>query len=278
MARRNRKPSQKPIKELLARAGREFEPDYDKLLGASDSAHQAEIGLLDGEVVAVKPFRSKKGLTKAQNELAITSLAHELGIRTPRPKEVLSQKQLQVAFYISRYVPDLIGAHTLSYAEDPATDQGREVSLAVQSQVSALGNLHSHKITHGDPQPKNMHFVSQEALAGISPQPYLLDFENGIDHDRTNTSPDKFQEAILEDLGRFAIAIGARQYGGFDQAEAEESFRENVVEHYLRSRGGDMVDQRLRKSALIDNSLLSFQDGRANKALHQPPNLSQLAA
>jgi len=266
MARKKFKSSQKPVEVLLERKGREFTPAPQKLLGASDSAHAAVIGKLDGKDVVIKPFRSKGGMLKAQVEEKITNEALVRGIRTPSPLEVINLKQQGVALYVSEYIPNLIGAHTLSYEVERRTYEEFALSSAVRAQVRALGNLHGKNITHGDAQLKNIHFSSAEVFnADSALSPYLLDFENGQLHEGLRSSVKDYESGVIGDLSRFAVSLGARQYGGLDSELAQEVFRDNVVARYLTSPGGQSIG-RMATSTLIDSSVDSFKQGRNNKA------------
>src|SRR3982751_2297706 len=108
MSRKNRKPSQKPVAELLEG----FTEDKRRIIGASDSAHKLVVGTYNDQEVAIKPFRSKKGVTKARNEFAITNAVAERGFPTPEPVEVKELKRQLVTLLISKYIANITGAHT----------------------------------------------------------------------------------------------------------------------------------------------------------------------
>lgn len=267
--RKNRAPSELPVHELMRTVGENFVQHERRLIAASDSAHKVVLGELDGQSVAVKPYRSKHGLQyKARNEFNVTNEVWRKGIRTAEPLKVIPLKRQRVALYISRYIPDLIGAHTLSYESDPETFKGAAVSEAVTDVVGLLGSLHDKGITHGDAQLKNFAFSSHDVFSDRHKDPYVYDFENGMIH-QEGAASQKFVDASRGDIQKLVHSLGSRQYGGFDDEVAEDLIREHVVEQYLEASSAYRLGT-FATARVVDRTMANFQNGRENKKIYNP--------
>lgn len=266
---KNIKASEATVGELMSKAGERFITNTRRSIAATDSAHRATFGELDGQDVFVKPFRSKNGIRKATNELQVTQRAAEVGIPTTDALKVIDLRRQRVALFVSKYVSGLSGAHTLSYETDPDTLKGIAVADAAASLMGAVGALHGSKITHGDPQPKNFAFTEAELVEDTF-RPIVFDFENGQVHSRNSPVIGQFADNAKQDVQKLAHGLGTRQFGGFDYNVAAEVMRNEVLESYLESPGAELLGSFVT-AQIIDRSMSSFAAGRENKSIYNIP-------
>lgn len=267
--RKNRQPSQVSVAELMKIAGEEFVPKPRLEIAASDSAHQVAAGEWNGQSVIVKPYRSKGGFRKATNEFKVTNHVIAEGLPAFEPLKVIDLRHQRAALYISRYVPDLIGSHTLTYEEDPTTPKGRAVAEAAGDIAFLLGTLHGKKIKHGDFQLKNTAFLAQDVFSGSYMGPSVHDFENGVIYQGSFNGID-FADAAKQDVQTLFHSMGTRQFGGHDSIIAEDVARENVVNQYLLSDGAALLGP-LATAKMIDKAMINFHNGRDNKSIYNTP-------
>lgn len=267
------KPIEPSVQEIMAEAGEHFIPDEDKLIAAEDSGHKVEIGELNGQTVAVKPFLGSTREQKADNEFLVTHNVEVEGLRTVEPLRRLDVRQKRAALFISRYIPDLLGAHTIGLEEDPFTNRGDAVGSAISDITRTLGDLHSRLITHGDAQPKNFQFSTKDVFDGRPLKPLMIDFEKGKSH--SSAFSDEFIYGATNDVIWLGNNLGLRRFGGVDNDFADEVIRERVVETYLHTHGAELLGKN-ETSDLVDLTIDAFHQGRAGQRLdvtRKPPKV-----
>lgn len=249
----------------MEHAGLDFELDSRKSLGATDAAHQPIVGRLDkSKDVVVKPFRSKHAEQKAKNEMLRTRQARNKGFEAPKPLDVVELKRLKVALLVSEYMPNIIGAHTLSYEADPDSEEGRALKTPVSSIARVLGQLHGHRMTHGDPQVKNFGFKADEVFENPYVRPVVFDFEGAQTYSENGMGGSMLETNKRSDLQKLMLSLGGRQYGGENIKTAEELMRETVVETYLTTQACESLGS-LAVASIIDNAREDFHMGREGK-------------
>lgn len=275
MARkRARTPSQEAVPELMKSAGEAFELNERRTIGASDSAHQAVFGTYQGQEVVVKPFRSKFAWQKAHNEELVTQKAHKLGFDTVEPIKVIDLRRQRAALFISKYIPDVIGAHTLNYERDPESGEGKALTRPVSSIASSLGELHGRGLTHGDSQLKNFGFRAADSFRAEQAEPVMFDFESGMMHGMKGIGREMYVAKACEDVGRLLVSLGDRQYGGRQTNDASELVRETVMQPYMDSPAVEMLGQ-LALMKVIDHGQAKFMEGREERQLPVPAIAAQ---
>lgn len=250
------------VQTLMHSVGESFTPDTNKLIAASDSGHQAEIGDREGEVVVAKSFKGRHRTSRAHNEFLITHNVQMEGFRTIDPVSVIDVPLHKRTLFISRYIPGLISAHTLSLGEDPLTNKGEGVGSAVGDIVRMLGGLHGRFIVHGDAQPKNFAFSEKDVFDGRRLYPLVYDFERGKDYGGVVSSD--FIAGAIKDVVWQAHRMGIRRFGGEDEELAEEVARECILEVYMKTRGAELLGS-FTTSRLIDRVMDGFRKGREGK-------------
>lgn len=271
MSRKTRKRSSaKPVELILPG----FEANERRRIGASDSAHEVAFGRYKGKEVAVKPFRSKSGRNYAEREAKVTKEVMKHGFRTFEPLEVLNLRRFKVALLVSRYVPDLAGANTMSLEADPDSLEGKLVQARVGRMSDLLGRLHAQRITHGDPLAKNFAFATPWAGDPGAGEPYVYDFEKGASHPSGSRD---FPRDVVTDIDKLMYSLGSRQFGGAAAGDAAAEFaREAVILPYLASPVSEELSG-LALGQIIDAGQASFTAGRENKRLPEPRPLALAA-
>lgn len=270
MSRKTRKrPSSKPVAQMLAG----FEANERRRIGSSDSAHRVAIGTYRGREVAVKPFRSKSGIHYAEREARVTREVLKHGFRGFEPLEVMNLRRFKTALLISRYVPDLTGAHTMTVEARPGTLESSLINSRLGRIAATLGQLHGQHITHGDAQVKNFAFRNPRAVDPTSADPFIYDFEKGTVHE---SGGDRFRDDAATDVNKLVFSLGNRQFGGPDDTEASELAREVVILPYLDGPVSEELSRRAIGQA-VDGALASFTAGRNNQKIPDQPHLHMAA-
>ena len=244
------------MEELL---GDDFVRFDRRKLGAVDSAHETAFGTYKGQEVAAKAFYSdaadpnkanQRVNQKALKEMKLEEKLAALGIRGVEPISVVKPRQTRTAVLMTKYIPNLLGANTLSLEADPQTAKGVVLARPLGAIATTLGQLHGYRITHGDPQMKNFGYLTHEVNNWDLDHPLTLDLEAGFMHGSHNRGNEYFERLAIKDVGRMAISLGDRQYGGADHDLASDIFRETVLMPYEHSPASEILGRQAMGEAI----------------------------
>lgn len=259
-------PEQAPsVEELL---GEKFTPKRMASLGAAATSHSTVMGLMDGEEVAAKVFFSKFAHQKAHQEEKLTRHVRKLGYETVDhlnligPIPIEGEKKRHAAILISRYVPNLIAAHTLSYAHQPESREGAALREPVMAIADTLSGLHSDMVTHGDAQLRNFAFRGSPDGGLLAPIPMVYDFESGLAHKaKPGIGKQMYEDLVKKDVGTLMLSLGDKHFGGERDREAQELAREVVLAPYLDRLDAPQLGA-IALGEVVDFAQTEFDRGR----------------
>ena len=262
MSRKNENPY--TIQELL---GEEFEPMDRRELGAIDSAHETGFGVYEGVDVVAKPFYGAASHHRATKEAYLEQTIASHGIRTVEPIKVVTPRQANTAVLLTKYIPGMLGANTLTLEADPDSQKGAALAQPLGAIAMSLGRLHGFRITHGDPQIKNYGFLAKEIAEGITDDPYVWDLESGSKHGTKGRATELLGQSAKNDLGKLGRSLGRKQLGGSDSERAEDVLRDLVLRPYESSPATEVITGPDVAKA-IDKAVAEFIRGRETSLRH----------
>lgn len=248
------------IEVVSALMGDDFIVKPRRAIGSTDSVHGVVFGehRVFGDAVA-KPFHSKGAETKARNEMRQTKMVGSLGYLTLKPLIVVADRDLHIAAFLSEYQPGLLSLNGYSVEAEPDSEDGKVIAPSVTRISTILSELHSERITHGDPQIKNFGFLKDTN----EEEPIIFDFETTTRHGGQGCDAD-MPVRLKRDLSRLGTSLGRRQFGGVQPDVAMGHFQETVLDPYSEGLAGGA---RLMLRETVHSATDAFMSARSRQQI-----------